>query len=154
VGHIEELIFKNSDSDSDTEIEHTNSGRTFREFPLANLFEHDHESLLPEEGFYSGEEEELLSKEHSGSIGLREENIEEPCRENPDTLVTTQIVEVSTITHSVVSTILSNQSNLSYQSTGTSGSLHTQSRNLGISMVDEMRLPTFKGDRSEDHEQH
>jgi hypothetical protein len=53
------------------------------EGPLANLFEHDHTPLLPEEGFYSGEEEELLSEEHSRSIGPSEENTEEPHREEP-----------------------------------------------------------------------
>jgi hypothetical protein len=68
-----------------------------------------------------------------------------------------QTVEVSTIMPHVVLTTLSNQSNLSYQSnqsTGTSGSVHTQSRTLGRSMEDEMRLPTFRGDGSKDHDQH
>jgi hypothetical protein len=31
--------------------------------------------------------------------------------------------------------------------------MHTQSRNLGISMADEMRLPTFRGDGYEDPDQ-
>ena len=57
-------MFKNSDSDNDIEVGHTHSGRTFREVPLVNLFEQDHKPLLPKEGFYSGEEEELLSEEH------------------------------------------------------------------------------------------
>jgi hypothetical protein len=38
--------------------------------------------------------------------------------------------------------------------TSTSGLVHTQSGNLGISMVDDMRLPTFRGDGSEDLDQH
>jgi hypothetical protein len=50
---------------------------------LGNLFEKDHEPLLPEEGFYSGEEEELLIKEQLGSVGPREEKTEEPRREEP-----------------------------------------------------------------------
>jgi hypothetical protein len=68
-----------------------------------------------------------------------------------------QTIEVSSIMPLVVSTTLSNQSNLSYQntqSTGTSGSTHTQSRNLERSMAYEMRLPTFRGDGSEDPDQH
>jgi hypothetical protein len=32
-----------------------------------NLFEHNHEPLVQDEGFYSGEEEELLNEEHSKS---------------------------------------------------------------------------------------
>jgi hypothetical protein len=85
VGHIENLMFKNSDSDSDVEVGHTCSGRTFREVPLENLFEKYREPILQDEGFYSGEEEELLSEEHSGSIGPREENTGEPRREEPKT---------------------------------------------------------------------
>jgi hypothetical protein len=56
-------MFNNLYSDRDTKIEHRHSGRTFKEIPLANLFEQDHEPLLPKEGFYSGEEEEILSEE-------------------------------------------------------------------------------------------
>jgi hypothetical protein len=66
-------------------------------------------------------------------------------------------VEVSTITPPVVLAALSNQSSQSYQSTQstvTSSSVHTQSRNLGRSMEDEMRLPIFRGDGSEDLDQH
>jgi len=72
VGHIEKIMFKNLDNENDIEVGHTRSGRTFREVPLENYFEQDHEPLLPEEGFYSGEEEELLIKEQLGSIGPRE----------------------------------------------------------------------------------
>jgi hypothetical protein len=35
----------NSDSDNDTEVGHTYSGRGFREVPLVNLFEKYHEPL-------------------------------------------------------------------------------------------------------------
>jgi hypothetical protein len=150
-------MFKNSDNDNDTKIGHTRSGRIFREVRLVNLFERDQEPLLQEEGFYSGEEEELLIEEQSGSVGPREEKTEEPHREELETLGTGQIVEVSTVTPPVVSTTLSNQSKLSYQSTQSTGIrslVPIQSRNLGRSMADEMRLPTFKGDGSEDPEQH
>jgi hypothetical protein len=62
---------------------------------------------------------------------------------------TAYIVKVSAITPHFVLTTLSDQSNLSdqnTQSTSTSGSMHTQSGTLGISIEDEMRLPTFRGD--------
>jgi hypothetical protein len=78
-------MFKNSDSDNNTTIRHTCNGRIFREVPLVNLFEKDQEYLLQEEGFYSGEEEELLNEEKSGSIGPREEENEEPRWEQPKT---------------------------------------------------------------------
>jgi hypothetical protein len=60
-------MFKNLDSESDTEVGHTCSGRYFREVPLVNLFEKNHKLLAHDEGFYSGEEEELLNKEYSES---------------------------------------------------------------------------------------
>jgi hypothetical protein len=66
-------------------------------------------------------------------------------------------IEVSTITPHVVLVALSNQSNQSSQRnqcTITSSLVHTQSRNLGRSMVDEMRLPIFRGYGSEDPYQH
>jgi hypothetical protein len=68
-----------------------------------------------------------------------------------------QTVEVSTINPHVVLETLSNHSSQSYQSThstATSRSIHTQSRNLGRSMVDEMRLPIFKGHGSKYPDQH
>jgi hypothetical protein len=64
-------MFKNSNSNNDTEVRHTCSGRTFREFPLVNLFEKNQEPTQ-EEGLYSGEEEELLNEEHSESARERE----------------------------------------------------------------------------------
>jgi hypothetical protein len=66
-------------------------------------------------------------------------------------------VEVSTITPPVVLAVLSNLSSQNYQSTQstvTSSLVHTQLRNLGRSMVDEMRIPIFIGDTSEDPDQH
>jgi hypothetical protein len=51
VGQIEKIMFKNSDSDNDTKVGHMSSGRTFKEVPLVDLFEKDHEPLPHEEGF-------------------------------------------------------------------------------------------------------
>jgi hypothetical protein len=141
-------MFKNSDSDSDTEAGHTRSGRVFREVPLVNLFKKNY----GDEGFYSGEEADLTDEEHS-----EEGKVAEPRQEEPEASGTASTIEVSTINPIVVSTTLSNQSNQSHQSaqsTVTSSPPHTQSRNLGRSMADEMRLPTFRGDGSEDPEQH
>jgi hypothetical protein len=66
-------------------------------------------------------------------------------------------VEVSIINPLVVLAALSNQSNKSNQSTHsivTSNLVHNQLRNQGKSMADEMRLPIFKGDGSEDPDQY
>jgi hypothetical protein len=57
------------------------SGRTFREVPLVNLFEKTHEPLPHDEGFYSGEEKEILNEEHSESAKAEEGKTEEPHRE-------------------------------------------------------------------------
>jgi hypothetical protein len=65
-------MFKNSDNHIDTKVGHTRSGRTFKEVPLVNLFEQNHEPPTQEEGFYSGEEEELLNEEHSKSARAEE----------------------------------------------------------------------------------
>jgi hypothetical protein len=105
-------MFKNSDSDNDTEIGHMCSGRVFREVPLVNLFKQNYR----DEGFYNGEEADLTDEEHSKSIGPEEGKAEEPHREEPEALGTAQIVEVSTITPPVDSTALSNQSNQSHPS--------------------------------------
>jgi hypothetical protein len=55
------LIFKNSDRDSEIEVGHTCSGRSFREVPLVNLFKENYR----DEGFYSGEEVDLTDEEYS-----------------------------------------------------------------------------------------
>jgi hypothetical protein len=44
-------MFKNSDSDNDTEVGHTHSERTFKEVPLVNLFEKNKKPPAQEEGF-------------------------------------------------------------------------------------------------------
>jgi hypothetical protein len=138
-------MLKNLDNDSDTEAGHMRSGRAFREFHLANMFKNNYR----EKGFYNGEEAYLTDEEHSEST-----RIEEPYREDPKASGTVLTIEVSIDTLPVVSAALSNQSNLSHQSTVTSSPSHTQSGNIGGSMEDEMRLPTFGGDGSEDPEQH
>jgi hypothetical protein len=61
-------MFKNSDSDSDTEVGHTCSGRVFREVHLTKLFKKNY----GDEGFYSGEEEDLIDEEHSESSRIEE----------------------------------------------------------------------------------
>jgi hypothetical protein len=110
-------MFKNSDSDNDTEVGHTCSGRSFREVPLVNLFEQSHEPLAQDEGFYSGEEEELLNEEYSESSRTEEGKTEEPHQEESITSGTAPTVEVSTTTPPVVLVALSNQSSQSYQRT-------------------------------------
>jgi hypothetical protein len=75
-------MFKNSDSDNDTEVGHTRSGRIFREVPLVNLFEQNHEPLVQDEGFYSGEEEELVNEEHSESVGQKKERLKNLTEKN------------------------------------------------------------------------
>jgi hypothetical protein len=146
-------MFKNSDSDNDIEAGHTRSGRAFKEVPLANLFKKNY----GDEGFYSGEEVDLMDEEHSKPSREEEGKDEEPRREEPKSSETAPTVEVSTIILPVDSTTLRNQSNQSHQSvqsTVTCSPPHTQSGNLGRSMEDEMRLPTLRGDGSEDPEQH
>jgi hypothetical protein len=54
-------MFKNPNNDNDIEAGHTRSGRVFREIHLVNLFTQNYR----EEGFYSGEEADLIEKEHS-----------------------------------------------------------------------------------------
>jgi hypothetical protein len=68
-------MFKNSNSDSDTEIRQTCNRITFREVPLVNLFKKIHEPTK-EEGFYSGEEEKLFNDEHSDYARAEEEKTE------------------------------------------------------------------------------
>jgi hypothetical protein len=66
---LKRLMFKNSDSDSDTEAGHTRSGRVFRGVHLENLFKKNY----GEEGFYSGEEADLTDEEHSEPTRAEEE---------------------------------------------------------------------------------
>jgi hypothetical protein len=146
-------MFKNLDSDNDIEAGHMCSGRVFREFHLANLFKKNYR----DEGFYSGEEVDLTNEEHSEPTRTEEGKAKEPRREEPETSGTAQTFELSIIIPLVESVKLRNHSNPSHhsvQSTVTSIPPHTQSGTLGRSMVDEMRLPIFRGDGSQDTDQH
>jgi hypothetical protein len=67
-------MFKTLDSDNEIEDRHTFSGKVFREVHLMNLFKKNY----GDEGFYSGEEVDLIDEEHSKSA-----RIEEPHREDP-----------------------------------------------------------------------
>jgi hypothetical protein len=61
-------MFKNLDRNNDTEAGHMRSGRVFREVHLTNLFKQNY----GEEGFYSGEEEDLMDEEHLEPAGTGE----------------------------------------------------------------------------------
>jgi hypothetical protein len=98
-----------------------------------------------------------MYEEHSEPIGTEEGKVEEPHWEEPETLGIVQTNEVSIIILHVESVALSNHSNPrhhSVQRTVTSIPPHTQSGTLGRSMEDEMRLPYFRGDGSQDVNQH
>jgi hypothetical protein len=78
-------MFRNSDSDSDTEAGHMRSGRAFKEVHLVNPFKQNY----GDEGFYSGEEVDVTNKEHSEPARAEEGKVEEPHREELETLGTT-----------------------------------------------------------------
>jgi hypothetical protein len=141
------IMFNNSDSDNDTYDGHTHSGRSFREVPLANLFK----KKYGDKGFYSGEEEYLIDEEQAKSARIEEVGSEELHQGEIETSCTVHTFEVSTITPPVVLEASSNQSS---QSTVTRSLVHTQSRNQGRSMEDEMRLPIFIRDGSKDPDHH
>jgi hypothetical protein len=143
-------MFKNSDSDNDTEAGHTRSGRVFRGVHLENLFKKNY----GEEGFYSGEEADLTDEERPEPSRPEEGATEELRQDEPENSGTAQTAEVSIINPPVVSTTLGNQSHQSPQSVTTSSSTSTQTGNPGSSMADEMRFPIFRGDGSEDPDQH
>jgi hypothetical protein len=146
-------MFNNLDNDNNIEVGHTHSGRAFREVHLAKLFKKNY----GDEGFYSGEEVDLTDEDHSEPTGIEEGKVEEPRWEEPETSGTAQTTELSIIIPPFDSVALRNQSNPSHQSVHsivTSSPPHTHSITLGISMVDEMRLPIFRGDGSKDPDQH
>jgi hypothetical protein len=149
---MKRLMFKKSDSDNDTKDGHMRSGKVFREVHLANLFMQNY----VEEGFYSGEEADLIDGEHSEPTRTEEGQYEELRRGGLEGSETVQTIEVSTIILPVDST-LSNQSNPSHQSVQStihSSPPHIQSGTLGKSMADEMRLSIFREDGSEDPDYH
>jgi hypothetical protein len=106
-------MFKNLGNDNDTKYGHMHSGRLFREVYLANLFKQNY----GEEGFYSGEEEDLTDEEHSEPARAEEGEDEELHRREPKTSETAQTIEVSTVIPPIDSVLLSNQSNPIHQST-------------------------------------
>ena len=71
-------MFKNLDSDSDTEARHTHSGRALREFHLVNLFKKNYR----DEGFHSGEEKDLMDEEHLEPAETEEGKDEEHIRKS------------------------------------------------------------------------
>jgi hypothetical protein len=73
-------MFKNSDSDSDTMVGHTRSGRSFRNIPLSNLFKKSYVPLSQDEGFYNGEEAKRSDEEYSEFTRAEEIETEEPHR--------------------------------------------------------------------------
>jgi hypothetical protein len=146
-------MFKNLDKDNDTEAGHMCSGRLFREVHLVNLFKKNY----GDEGFYSGEEADLIDEDHSELARTEEGKADELRQEESETSGTVQTAEVSPIIPPVDSVVLRNQSNpihQSAQSTINSSPPHIQSGTPGRSMADEMRLPIFRGDGSEDPDQH
>jgi hypothetical protein len=104
-------MFKNSNSDSDTEARHMRSGKVFRGVHLENLFKKNY----IDEGFYSGEEADLTDEEHLEPTRAKEEEAEELCQNKPETLGTTQTTKVTNINPSVISEMLSNQNILNYR---------------------------------------
>jgi hypothetical protein len=110
-----------------------------------------------EEGFYSGEEEDLTNEEHPEPTRTEEVKVEELHQSEPETSGIARTTEVSNINPPVVPTILSSQNiqnHQSLQSNITSSLASTQTRTLVSFMADEMRLPIFRGDGSEDLDQH
>jgi hypothetical protein len=72
-------MFKNFDSDNETEARHTCNGRVFRGVHLENLFKKNYK----EKGFYSGEEVDLTNEEHSEPVRPKEDTVEELRRDEP-----------------------------------------------------------------------
>ena len=64
-------MFKNSYNDSNPKDGDTRSGRVFWEVHLANLFKQNY----GEEGFYSGEEVDLMDEEHWEPIGTGKDKL-------------------------------------------------------------------------------
>jgi hypothetical protein len=73
-------MFRNSDSDSDTEAGHMRSGRVFRGVHLENLFKKNY----GEEGFYSGEEADLIDEERPEPSRPEEGATEELRQDEPE----------------------------------------------------------------------
>ena len=72
-------MFKNSDSNSDTEARYKRSGRVFRGVHIENLFKKNY----GDEGFYSGEEADLTDEEHLEPTRTEEGKAKEIHQEEP-----------------------------------------------------------------------
>jgi hypothetical protein len=110
-----------------------------------------------EEGFYSGEEADLTDEEHLEPTRIEEGEAKELHQSEPEISETMRTTEVSNVNPHVVSTIPNSQNSQNHQSsqsTITSSPSSTQTRTLVSFMADEMRLPIFRGDGSEDPYQH
>ena len=70
--------------------------------------------------------------------------------ENSGTARTTEVSNVNPPAIPIVPSSQNNQNHQSPQSTVIGSLAYTQTRSLVISMADEMRLPIFRGDGSED----
>jgi hypothetical protein len=77
-------MFKNLDSDSNIEAGHMRSGKVFQGVHLENLFKKNYR----EEGFYSGEEVDLIDEEHSEPTRTEEREAKElhQCEPEPQEL--------------------------------------------------------------------
>jgi hypothetical protein len=118
-------MFKNSDSDNNTEDGHMRSGRVFRGVHLDNLFKQNY----GEEGFYSGEEVDLTDGEHSEPTRTGEGEAKELHQSEPKTSGNVQTTEVSNNDPPVVSETLNHQKSQNHQipqSTITSSLVSTQ----------------------------
>jgi hypothetical protein len=141
------------DNDIDKKTGHMRTGRVFRGVHLEKLFKKNY----GEEGFYSGEEVDLIDEEHLEPTRIEEGEAKEICQSKPDTSRTVWTTKVSNINLPIVSTVLSGQNSQNHQSpqsTVTGSLASTQKRSLVSSMEDEMRIPIFRGDGSEYLDQH
>jgi hypothetical protein len=146
-------MFKISDNDNDTKAGHTRSGKVFHGVHLENVFKKNYD----EEGLCSGEEVYLTDEENPEPTRTKEGEVEKLCQSELETSGTAQTTEVSNVNPPIVSTIPSShnsQTHQSPQSTVTRSPTSTQTRTLVSFMADEMRLPIFRGDGSEDLDQH
>jgi hypothetical protein len=78
---MKRLMFKISDSDSDTKAGHTCSGKVFQGVHLENLFMKNYR----EEGFYNGEEVDLTDEEHLEPTRTEEGEAKELFQSEPET---------------------------------------------------------------------
>ena len=70
---MKRITFRNLDSENETEVGHTCSGRVFKGVHPENLFKKNYR----EKGFYSGEEVDLTNEEHPKPTKIEEGEVEE-----------------------------------------------------------------------------